>query len=61
MFGGAVQRGARTGGRIAPGAIFSNTDRFDAFIRIGCARPFDAQLEAAFGTLGRLVRAAAAV
>ncbi|KVW71521.1 PLP-dependent aminotransferase family protein [Burkholderia ubonensis] len=56
LFNAALEQGVR----IAPGAIFSNTDRFDAFIRIGCARPFDAQLEAAFGTLGRLVRAAAA-
>ncbi|WP_185732187.1 PLP-dependent aminotransferase family protein [Burkholderia sp. Bp8963] len=45
--------------RIAPGAIFSNTDRFDAFIRVGCTRAFDPQLEAAFETLGRLVRDAA--
>jgi DNA-binding transcriptional MocR family regulator len=48
------------GVRIAPGAIFSNSDRFDAFIRVGCVRAFDAELEAAFETLGGLVRKAAA-
>lgn len=55
LFDAALARGVR----IAPGAIFSNTDRFDAFIRLGCTRAFDAQHEAAYETLGRLVHEAA--
>ncbi|RQR63923.1 hypothetical protein DIE18_07255 [Burkholderia sp. Bp9125] len=47
--------------RPSPGATFSNTDRFDAFIRLGCTRAFDAQHEAAYETLGRLVHEAAGV
>ncbi|KVV44530.1 hypothetical protein WK81_11835 [Burkholderia ubonensis] len=35
LFNAALEQGVR----IAPGVIFSNTDRFDAFIRIGCACP----------------------
>ncbi|WP_323117902.1 aminotransferase-like domain-containing protein [Burkholderia alba] len=44
--------------RVAPGAIFSNSDRFDAFVRLSCPRPFDQTMDAAFRTLGRLVREA---
>ncbi|RAE05659.1 hypothetical protein DN581_30910, partial [Burkholderia multivorans] len=52
LFDAALARGIR----IAPGSIFSNSNRFDAYIRIGCTRAFDAAQEAAFDTLGRLVR-----
>ncbi|MDN8001923.1 PLP-dependent aminotransferase family protein [Burkholderia multivorans] len=56
LFNAALARGIR----IAPGSIFSNSNRFDAYIRIGCTRAFDAAQEAAFDTLGRLVRDAIA-
>ncbi|WP_110419752.1 aminotransferase-like domain-containing protein [Burkholderia vietnamiensis] len=46
--------------RIAPGSIFSNSDRFDAYIRLACTRVFDAAHEEAIQTLGRLIRDAAA-
>ncbi|MGS0890962.1 aminotransferase-like domain-containing protein [Burkholderia stagnalis] len=56
LFNAALTRGIR----IAPGLIFSNSDRFDAYIRLGCTRVFDATLETAYETLGRLVHEAAA-
>lgn len=55
LFDAALARGIR----IAPGAIFSNSDRFDACMRVSCPYPFDARLDAAFHTLGGLVREAA--
>ncbi|WP_415751152.1 hypothetical protein [Burkholderia cenocepacia] len=51
------------GVKIAPGSIFSNSDRFDGYIRLACPRIFDvsdAAHEAVFDTLGRLVREAMA-
>ncbi len=48
------------GVKIAPGSIFSNSDRFDGYLRLACTRVFDAAHEAAFDTLARLVREAMA-
>ncbi len=45
---------------IAPDSIFSNSDRFDGYIRLACMCVFDAAHEAAFDTFGRLVREAMA-
>lgn len=56
LFDAALAHGVR----IAPGSIFSNSDRFDRYIRRACTREFDAAHEAAFETLGRLVREATA-
>lgn len=56
LFDAALAHGVR----IAPGSIFSNCDRFDGYIRLACTRVFDAAHEAAFETLGRLVREATA-
>lgn len=56
LFDAALARGVR----IAPGSIFSNSDRFDAYIRLGCTRVFDSAHEAAIETLGQLIRDAAA-
>ncbi|KVG09854.1 2-aminoadipate aminotransferase [Burkholderia vietnamiensis] len=56
LFDAALARGIR----IAPGSIFSNSDRFDAYIRLACTRVFDAAHEEAIQTLGRLIRDAAA-
>ena len=59
LFDAALAHGVR----IAPGSIFSNSDRFDRFdgyIRRACTRVSDAAHEAAFETLGRLVREATA-
>lgn len=44
----------REGIRIAPGAMFSNTDRYEGFIRVSCALEFSDALAAAYRTLGRL-------
>ncbi|MCY0389690.1 PLP-dependent aminotransferase family protein [Robbsia sp. Bb-Pol-6] len=46
----------REGIRIAPGTIFSNSGRFDAFLRLSCAQPFDRDLDDALRRLGRLAR-----
>ncbi|KVC26790.1 PLP-dependent aminotransferase family protein [Burkholderia pseudomultivorans] len=56
LFDAALAHGVR----IAPGSIFSNSDRFDAYIRISCPQTFDATQEAAIETLGRLAREALA-
>ncbi|MCW3499468.1 PLP-dependent aminotransferase family protein [Burkholderia cenocepacia] len=56
LFDAALAHGVK----IAPGSIFSNSDRFDGYIRLACTRVFDAVHEAAFDTLGRLVREAMA-
>lgn len=56
LFDAALARNAR----IAPGPIFSNSDRFDAYIRLACTRVFDTAHEAAVEMLGQLMRDAAA-
>ncbi len=56
LFDAALAHGVK----IAPGSIFSNSDRFDGYIRLACTRVFDAAHEAAFDTLGCLVREAMA-
>jgi DNA-binding transcriptional MocR family regulator len=49
----------REGIRIAPGSMFSNTPRYDRFVRLGCTLPFTHDVEQAYATLGRLLRTAA--
>ncbi|MBX3655476.1 MAG: PLP-dependent aminotransferase family protein [Ramlibacter sp.] len=46
----------REGIRIAPGAMFSNTGRYDGFVRFGCAMAMSPEIEEAYQVLGRLVR-----
>jgi DNA-binding transcriptional MocR family regulator len=40
--------------RLAPGSIFSNSDRFRSFIRLSCPAPFDDRIDAALRQLGTL-------
>jgi len=40
---------------IAPGLMFSNSLRFDAYLRISCGSPHDAQAETALRRLGQIV------
>ena len=40
--------------RIAPGSIFSNSERFRSYIRLSCPAPFDERMDAALRQLGRL-------
>lgn len=42
--------------RIAPGAMFSNTGRYDGFVRLGCTQAFTDKVEQAYQTLGTLLR-----
>jgi DNA-binding transcriptional MocR family regulator len=41
--------------RIAPGAMFSNTPRFDHFLRLDCGQPYSPAIDAAMRRLGGLV------
>jgi len=41
--------------RISPGLMFSNSDRFDGYIRLNCGLPFSPAIDAALHTLGELV------
>jgi DNA-binding transcriptional MocR family regulator len=41
--------------RVAPGRMFSNSDRYEHFLRISCAHPLTADLQAAVRSLGRIV------
>lgn len=51
LFDRALQEGIR----IAPGAMFSNTGRYDGFVRFGCASPFTDDIDEAYRVLGRLL------
>lgn len=48
------EQALKAGIRIAPGAMFSNSGRFDNFIRIGCGHAFTPELERALHRLGTL-------
>lgn len=48
----------RVGISIAPGDLFAPEREFRNFIRISCGHPWDARIEGAVGTLGKLVRRA---
>lgn len=39
---------------IAPGSIFSNSLRFDEYVRLCCGQPFTRELEQALRRLGML-------
>jgi DNA-binding transcriptional MocR family regulator len=52
LFEAALTQGIR----IAPGTIFSNSQRFASFIRLSCPQPFDQALDDALQRLGRLAR-----
>ncbi|WP_322101721.1 PLP-dependent aminotransferase family protein [Paraburkholderia sp. J41] len=51
LFEAALAQGIR----VAPGFIFSNSNRFDSFIRLSCPKPFDRDMEMAIRRLGQLV------
>jgi DNA-binding transcriptional MocR family regulator len=42
--------------RVSPGAMFSNTGRYDGFVRLGCTLAFTEEVEEAYRTLGGLVQ-----
>ncbi len=45
--------------RIVPGSLFSNSDRYDHFMRIGCGLAFSREHDQALRRLGDLVARAA--
>jgi DNA-binding transcriptional MocR family regulator len=53
VFDTALQQGIR----VVPGTLFSNSGRFDHFMRISCGAPFSAQAEKALRQLGRIAAA----
>lgn len=55
LFQQALQQGIK----VSPGAMFTNSTRFDRFLRLGCGLPYTEQTCSALQTLGRLVQAAA--
>jgi DNA-binding transcriptional MocR family regulator len=50
LFEQALQQGIR----IAPGAMFSNTTRYDGFLRLSCTQAFTDDVDGAVRTLGQL-------
>ncbi|MNY32084.1 putative HTH-type transcriptional regulator YjiR [compost metagenome] len=48
--------GLKAGIQISPGDIFSNTKRFDHFVRIGCGAPYSPKIDEALATLGQLLK-----
>jgi DNA-binding transcriptional MocR family regulator len=51
------EQALEAGIRIAPGSMFSNTRRYDGFVRLGCTAAFTDELEQAYKTLGQLLGA----
>ena len=51
VFEAALQQGIR----VAPGALFSNSNRFDHFLRISCGAAFTREAEEALKRLGQIV------
>ncbi|MEO8022248.1 PLP-dependent aminotransferase family protein [Polaromonas sp.] len=49
------EQALREGIRIAPGSMFSNTGRYDGFVRLGCTVRFTDEVEQAYRVLGRLL------
>ncbi len=49
------RQGLQQGVRIAPGAMFSNTDRYDSFVRFGCVLPHSDEVNEAYRLLGGLI------
>lgn len=50
------ERALQHGIRVAPGPLFSNSDRFGHFLRINCGAPFDTQTDQALRLLGQIAR-----
>lgn len=53
LYDEALARGVR----IAPGPMFSNTGRYEHFMRLSCGLPFTSAVEQAYETLGALMHA----
>ncbi|MHC8404046.1 aminotransferase-like domain-containing protein [Pseudomonas sp. TMB3-21] len=46
----------KAGIQISPGDIFSNDNRFNHFVRIGCGAPYSPKVDEALATLGQLLK-----
>jgi DNA-binding transcriptional MocR family regulator len=54
------ERALEAGIRIAPGSLFTNSARYDAFMRISCGRPFDDEVDGALRRLAAMLRGGSA-
>ncbi|WP_085726456.1 PLP-dependent aminotransferase family protein [Pseudomonas sp. R37(2017)] len=50
------QEALKVGIQISPGDIFSNANRFDHFVRIGCGAPYSPRIDEALATLGQILK-----
>jgi DNA-binding transcriptional MocR family regulator len=39
---------------IAPGLMFSNSNRYDSYIRLNCGAPYSREIDAALKRLGKI-------
>lgn len=46
----------KVGIQISPGDIFSNSPRFNHFVRIGCGMPYSPKIDEALATLGQMLK-----
>jgi DNA-binding transcriptional MocR family regulator len=46
----------KVGIQISPGDIFSNAQRFNHFVRIGCGTPYSPRIDEALQTLGQILK-----
>ncbi|MFT4171073.1 MAG: PLP-dependent aminotransferase family protein [Rhodocyclaceae bacterium] len=53
------QTALKAGIRVSPGLMFSNSDRYDHYLRISCGMPFTNEVDDAVRRLGKIVAAAA--
>jgi DNA-binding transcriptional MocR family regulator len=45
----------KMGIRVAPGSLFSNTNRYDHFLRICCGDPYSKEMDGALRQIGGLL------
>lgn len=55
------ERALEHGILVSPGLLYSNSNRFDHFLRLNCATAYTRELDEALRTLGRIIHALAAV
>ena len=53
--GAVFEAALREGILIAPGSLFSNSSRFDHYLRLNCGWPYDAEIDGAIRQLGAIV------
>ncbi len=49
-------RALEAGILVAPGLMFSNSNRYDGFVRLNCGAPYTAEIDRALRDLGEILR-----